>query len=152
MATLASNKQARFHYDLIDTLAAGIVLEGFEVKSLRKGNVSLRGAYIVYRENEAFLIGAYIAPYQTNNTPESYDPYRKRKLLLQKKELAYLAKQKRSAGLTVIPLSIYTTPRGMIKVDLALARGKKKHDKRQSIREREDNRTIARTLKNTRIS
>jgi len=150
MATLASNRQARFHYELMDKLSAGIVLAGFEVKSLRAGNVSLKGAYVVYRDTEAFLIGMYIAPWQVNNMPDSYDPYQKRKLLLKKSELIYLAKQKKSAGLTVIPLSIYTTPRGLIKVDMALARGKKIHDKRQTIRKREDERDIARTFKKKR--
>lgn len=150
MATLVSNRQARFHYELIDKLSAGIVLEGFEVKSLRAGNVSLKGAYVVYRDTEAFLVGAYIAPFQANNTPDSYDPYRKRKLLLKKSEIAHIAKQKKSAGLTIIPLSIYTTPRGLIKVDLAIARGKKLHDKRQTLRAREDERAFSRTLKNKR--
>ncbi len=148
MSILISHKQASFHYEIIEKMSAGIVLEGHEVKSLRNRNASLKGAYIVVRDNEAFLVNAYITPYQIHNTSEQYDPSRKRKLLLTKKELHRLSRQKRSSGLTVIPLSIYTTGHGLIKVSLALARGKKLHDKRQSIRKREDERSIQRTLKN----
>lgn len=145
---LGVNKQAKLNYEIVETFSAGIILEGFEVKSLRQQHLSLKGAYVTAHENEAFLVNAYIAPYQINNTPDWYDPYRKRKLLLKKGELVELQRQKRSSGLTVVPLSIYTTPHQKIKVELALVRGKKKHDKRQTLRERDDKRSMERTLKN----
>lgn len=104
---LIKNKQLHFNYEIVETLHAGIVLSGFEVKSLRQGNASLKGSYVIMQDTEAYLVHTYIAPYQANNIPASYDPYQKRKLLLQKKEFTYLAKQKKICwidGSTSFPL------------------------------------------------
>lgn len=146
---LLNNKYARFNYDIIDTYEAGIVLFGFEVKSLKKNQGSLKEAYAIIDNNEVYLVKAHIPPYQANNTPQSYDPYRRRKLLLKKSEIDRLIKAKKTEGLTIVPLSLYNKGR-QLKLSVALARGKKKHDKRETLKERDAKRHIDRTIKNTR--
>ncbi len=143
---LIQNKKATFDFEILKKFEAGIVLHGFEVKSLRAGRASLAGARVLVRGGEAFLVGATIQPYQPGNTPQQYDPERPRKLLLTQKELAELSGADTQKGLTFIPLSWYNSKR-KIKLEFALARGKKSHDKRESIKERESKRTIGRTLK-----
>jgi len=145
MSILVHNKKASFDYEIVDKFEAGIELLGLEVKSLKKKQGSLLGAYVIVRGNEAFLINANIPPYQPSNTPDSYDPYRNRKLLLTKKELANLIGLEKQKGLTIVPISIYTKGR-KIKLELGIARGKKKYDKRESIKKRDADRDIRRTL------
>ena len=146
MAHLANNPKARFNYELLKTFTAGIELEGREVKSVRSSKMSLTGSYIAVRGGEVFLLGANIAPYQPKNTPKEYDPERNRKLLLSKSEITELAEAENTKGLTIIPLSVYNKGR-FLKLDLAIARGKKKFDKRETIKKRDTEREIGRTLK-----
>jgi len=146
-AKFAENRKAYFNYEILEKITAGIELLGFEVKAIKAGRMSLDGAYIVVRGNEAFLIGAGITSLQPKNTPKDYDERRNRKLLLTKKEIRYLAGKEKQNGLTIVALSVYNIGR-KIKLELGLAKGKKKSDKRESIKKRESDREIRRTLKN----
>jgi len=148
MATLIENRKAHFNYEVLDKYNAGIELFGLEVKSLRGGQGSLEGSHVTVRGNEAYLIGAYIPPYQVNNTPKDYDPRRNRRLLLTKKEIAELSGKESKKGLTVVPLSVYNS-NNLIKLEIAVVRGKKKFDKRETIKKQEGEREIRRTLKNS---
>ena len=145
MFTSIENKKARFDYDILDTYEAGIELLGFEVKSIKKGQGSLAGSRVVIRNEEAWLIGAQVPPYQVGNTPATYDPTRSRRLLLTKAEIKTLIGKAEEKGLTIVPLSLYNK-QGRIKVNVALARGRKKYDKREVIKKREAERDIRRTL------
>lgn len=145
--SLIENKKIFFNYTIEEKLEAGIELLGLEVKSLRAGHGSLEGAYIAIRGAEAFLIGSHIPPYQSSNTPKSYDPYRSRKLLITKKQIEELLGKEKVRGLTIVPISVYNKGH-KIKVEIAIARGKKIHDKRESIKKREVDREVRRTLKN----
>ena len=147
MADYARNKKATFNFDVLEEFEAGIVLYGYEVKAVRGGKVSMVGSYIILRSGEAWLKGTTISYFQEANTPDNYNPERERKLLLSKKELKKLEKELNTAGLTVIPLALYNNGRN-IKLKIALARGKKKADKRESIKQRDVKRDIDRTLKN----
>ncbi len=136
-----------FNYEITDTLEAGIELFGYEVKSIKAGTGSLEGSYILVRGKEAFLIGAGISPYQTNNTPKEYDPLRNRKLILHKEEIEKLeVLGEKGKGLTVVPICIYNSG-NRIKVEVGIAKGKKKFDKRETIKKRETDREIRRELK-----
>jgi SsrA-binding protein len=147
MANLIEHKKAHFDYEVLESFEAGVQLFGGEVKSLRAHRGKLEGGHITVRGGEAFLINAEIPPYQPGNeTGGGYDPTRNRRLLLTKKELAELATAEEKAGLTLIPLSMYNKGR-VIKLRLAIARGKKKGDKRESIKKREAIRDIAREVK-----
>lgn len=143
---LIENRKAAFNYEFLEKFDAGIELFGFEVKSLRKKQGSLDGSYVIVRGNETFLVNAFIPPYQPKNTPKDYDPRRHRKLLLTKKEIAELAGAESKKGLTIVPISVYAKGR-KIKVALAIARGKKKYDKRESIKKRDTEREIRREMK-----
>lgn len=145
--TLVENKKVHFDYEILDEMEAGMELHGYEVKSLRAGHGSLEGARVVARGGEAYLVGATIPAWQKANAPKGYDPERPRRLLLNIKEIAHISSAEGQAGLTIVPLSVYTNKR-LLKLRIALARGKKKADKRQSIRAREEKRSIRRTLKN----
>ena len=151
MATFADNKKARFDYEFLQKFEAGISLLGHEVKSVRASRADLTGSYVVVRGGEAFLVGATIQPYQVLNInrdhANSYNPDRPRKLLLSRKELDLLAKEESTKGLTLVPISLYNKGRN-IKLSFAIARGKKKFDKREKIKERDSKRDVARTLKN----
>ncbi len=146
MATLVENKKIRLDYEIMESYEAGIELLGFEVKSLRAHTGSLLGSYVIVRGGEAFLVGVHIPPFQEKNTPTSYDPYRNRKLLLRKTEIAELANLKK--GLTIAPISVYSKDGkktgGKIKIDIAIVRGKKKYDKRETLKKRASERDIAR--------
>jgi len=146
MPTLLQNKKVYFNYEILERFDAGIELFGYEVKSLRNKRGSLEGAHITVRGNEAFLINADVPPYQPANTPKSYDSRRNRKLLLTKKELSELAGKESQKGLTIAPISLYTKGRN-IKLSLGVARGKKKYDKRETIKKKETQRDIARDMK-----
>ncbi len=146
MTTFIQNKKARFDYEIREEFEAGVVLTGAEVKSVRKGKGKLEGSHVVVRGGEAFLVGAHISPYQEKNTPESYDPERARKLLLSRKELLLLETESEQAGLTIVPLSWYNKGQ-KLKLKIALGRGKKKTDKRETFKERDSKRAIDRIMK-----
>jgi len=146
MSTYIQNRKAHFNFEILDTLEAGLALLGHEVKSIRKGHGKLDGAHIIVRGGEAYLVNASITPYQVANTPKKYDPERPRKLLLSKKELLLLEKKTETERLTAVPLKLYNAGR-YIKLSVAIARGKKKQDKRESLKERDSKREIERTLK-----
>lgn len=145
MTTYITNKKARFDYEFLEQFEAGIVLSGGEVKAIRAGKASLQGAYVVVRGGEAYLVGASIAPYQEKNTPESYDREAPRKLLLTQKELARLESADSHKGLTIAAIELYNAGRN-IKLKIAIARGKKQHDKREAIKARDQKRDAARDL------
>jgi SsrA-binding protein len=147
MAPLVSNKKAHFNYEILESYEAGIELLGHEVKAVKKGQATLDGSHVTVRGGEAYLIGASISPYQTNNVPKDYEPTRNRRLLLNKKQLAELGDKESQKGLTIVPISMYN--KGLkVKVEIALVRGKKQFDKRESIKKRDSKREIERTLKN----
>lgn len=146
---LISNKKVHFNYEILKRYDAGIELLGVEVKSLRAERGSLEGSHIIVRGGEAFLIGATIEPYQPGNTDESYDPTRNRRLLLTKEEIAELATEESKKGLTIVPVSVYNKGR-KIKVEIAVVRGKKTHDKRETLKKREHERDMMRDIKGAR--
>ena len=146
MTAYIRNKKATFNYEILERFEAGIVLAGYEVKAIRNGKASLVGAYVVLRDGEAYLKGATISFYQEANTPKTYNPERERKLLLSRKELSHLEKELNTAGLTIVPISLYNN-RGKIKLEIALVRGKKKADKREALKKRDTKRAIDRILK-----
>lgn len=136
MPLLADNRKARFDYEILETYKAGIVLFGFETKAIRAGKAQLVGSFVLIRGNEAFWVNGGVAPYQPKNTPAWYAPDRTRKLLLTKKEIAELQGKTSQKGLTLLPLSLYTERR-RIKLDIGLARSRKKYEKREVIKKRE---------------
>ena len=142
----AENRKAFHDYEILEKYEAGLVLEGHEVKAIRNGKISILGSYIQIIDSETFLIGATIAPYQPKNTPKNYDPEKSRKLLLNKKEVVSLIGKSKERGLTIIPLKVYDK-KGKIKLEIGLAKAKKKYDKRISIRKKEEKRKIERVLK-----
>jgi SsrA-binding protein len=137
------NKKATFDYHLDDTYECGVSLLGTEVKSIKAHHGSLSGAYVSIIDGELVLLGAHIPAWQEKNAPPDFDPYRTRTLLVHKKELTELAKQLKTKGLTIIPVSLYGKGTG-IKVQVALARGKKTFDKRATIKERDLDREVRR--------
>ena len=147
MKALVENKKARLEYETLESYDAGMELRGFEVKSLRLGRASLVGARVVIRGGEAYLVGATISPYQENNTPPGYEPDRSRRLLLTKKEINELSGHENRKGLTIIPIMVYNKGR-TLKLSVAVARHRKKHDKRAILKDRDAKRSIRRTLKN----
>ena len=141
--SLITNKKIGFNYNITETLVAGVELFGFEVKSIRKGQGSLDGSYVTVRGSEAFLIGSFIPPFQENNTPKDYDPRRNRKLLLTKTEIRKLGDIEKTKGLTIVPISVYSKGR-VLKVDLGIGTGKKKFDKRETLKKRDTERETRR--------
>ncbi len=143
--TIASHRRARFDYEVLDTFEAGLALLGPEVKSLRLGKASLSEAYAVLRGGEVWLRGLHIAPYEEagRNNP---DPLRERKLLLHRHEIRRLASKVAERGLTLVPLSLYWKD-GRAKVELALVRGKRQADKRETIKRREQDREVRRAIR-----
>ena len=135
------NKKAGFDYQFLEKFETGIELNGQEVKSIKTGHISLAGSYVIIRGSEAWLIGTDIPPYQPKNAPKGYDPARARRLLLKGKEIDYLTGKTHESGLTLLPTKVYTT-KGLIKVEIALARHKKMSDKREVIKKREAQREI----------
>ena len=146
MAHYAENRKARFDYEILEKYEAGIELLGTEVKSVRGGQMSLEGAFVIVRGGEAFLINSNIPPYQVKNAPKDYDPLRNRKILLTKKEISDLAGSEKNKSLTIVPISVYNKGR-KIKVESALVKGKKKFDKRETIKKRDTDREIRREYK-----
>jgi SsrA-binding protein len=146
MATYIKNKKALFNYEVTEKFQAGMELLGHEVKAIRANMGALEGSHVVVRGGEAFLVGATIPPYQPNNTPKDYDPGRSRRLLLTKKELAELSNQESKKGLTIVPISVYNAGRNL-KLEIGVARGKKKFDKREDIKKKDTKRDIEREAK-----
>ena len=132
----ANNPKASFDYEILETIEAGLVLEGHEVKSIKTGRASIKGSYVKVVSGEPYLIGATVSPYQPANTPKDYDPQRSRKILLSKKEISVLTGTSQAHGLTFIPLKIYDK-KGRLKLLIGIARGKKKYDKRESIKRKD---------------
>jgi len=139
--TVALNKRARFDYDFVETYEAGIALSGAETKAVKEGHVQLKGAYVSLNDAEAVLKSAYIAPYKPAHQGEGYDPNRERKLLLHKRELQRLIGKTKEAGLTIVPIRVYLHGR-YVKVEIALARGKKNYEKKDAIKKRELDREV----------
>ncbi len=146
MPTLTTNPRAKFDYSILETFEAGMVLSGQEVKSTKNNKMSLKGSYITIKNEEVWLINAFVPPYQTKNTPEDYKPDKSRKLLLHKKEINRLIGKTKQKGLTLVPLRVYTK-HNRIKLEFGLGQGKKKIDKREKIKKREVKRSIDRALR-----
>lgn len=145
-STIALNKRARHDYFLEDRLEAGLVLEGWEVKSLRAGKARITEAYVLIKDGEAFLLGGHIQPLESASTHVMHDPTRTRKLLLHERELATLIGATEQKGYTVVPLAMYWK-RGRAKLEIALAKGKAKYDKRHAKKEHDWNRRKAQLLR-----
>jgi SsrA-binding protein len=142
----AQNKKVSFDYELLDKYEAGIILTGHEAKAVKSGKASLTGAFVVATDGRAQLIGASIKPYQPNNAPENYKEDRPRELLLNRRELDKLEVKKEERGLTIVPISLYNK-NNLIKLEIALARRRKKADKRQAIKKRDIDKKIRRIVK-----
>ncbi len=140
---IALNRRARHEYFILETFEAGLVLSGTEVKSLRHGKASLAEAYATIEEGEAWILQMHIPPYAQGNR-WNLDPVRRRKLLLHRRQIEQLARAIEQKGQTLVPLRLYFSPRGQAKLELAIARGKKSYDKRQTIAERDARREIDR--------
>jgi SsrA-binding protein len=144
--TITTNRRARHDYHIVDTYEAGIALEGMEVKSLRDGKVSLQEGYARVEDGEAFLYDVHISQYSKSST-RRYDPKRRRKLLLNKREIRRLSGRTQHGGFTLVPLSMYFNDRGLAKLSLALARGKHLYDKREDMKKESLKRDLATALK-----
>jgi len=143
--TVSTNRKAKFEYFLIETFEAGIALQGSEIKSIRAGQVSLTEAYVQIDSQEAWLMGAHVSPYEQANR-FNHDPLRPRRLLLHKKEIRQLWDSVRQKGMTIVPTRVYLKD-GRAKVEIALARGKKSFDKRETIAKRDRERDSAREMR-----
>jgi SsrA-binding protein len=141
---IATNRKARHDYLIEDTFEAGLVLTGSEIKSIRAGQVNLRDSYATIRDGELWLVNTHIAPYKQANQ-QNHEPRRERKLLMHRREINRLTGKLQEKGLTLVPLKIYLK-NSRAKIELGLARGKKSHDKRQAMRERDDRRQMDRAL------
>ncbi len=142
---ITRNKKAKFNYEILDTYEAGIVLKGSEIKSIREHNISIEQAYVYIDGEEAWLIDAYIHPYEQASA-YNHDPKRRRKLLLHKREILDLWDKVRIKGRTIIPLQVYLVD-GIAKVEIAVAKGKKTRDKREDIKERDAERQAEREMR-----
>ncbi len=145
---VAQNRKARHDYFIEDTLEAGIVLHGTEVKSLRRGQASIQESYATERNGELWLLNAFLPEYQLASSKMNHEPRRARKLLVHRKELSRLLGQVKREGVTLVPLSIYFNQRGRAKVEIGLARGKRKEDKREAEKTRDWQRDKARIMRN----
>lgn len=144
--SIAKNRRAFHEYEIIETWEAGIELTGCEVRSLRENNCQLTDCFVLIREGEMWLNNVHIPPY-SNGTYNNPDPDRRRKLLMHKRQIRYLHAKVAEKGLAIVPLKMYFNDNGLVKVEVALARGKKLHDKRASMKERDTKREIDRALK-----
>jgi SsrA-binding protein len=143
---VSDNRQARYLYEILETFETGISLVGTEVKSIRAGKVNLRDGFALIRDGEVWLLNVQISVYDLSSQTFNHDPRRTRKLLMNRDEIRKLTGKTQEQGLTLVPLKMYFK-RGWVKVDMALVRGKKLHDKREDIRKREDQRNMQRALK-----
>ncbi len=142
----ANNKKAYHEYFIEKEIEVGIVLVGTEVKSIKSGKVSIKESYINIRDNEMFIENMHVSPYENGNI-YNVDPYRSRKLLMKKKEIMKFYDSVRQLGYTIVPLKLYTNNKGLVKCSVSLAKGKKFYDKRESLKQRESQRDIDRSLK-----
>ena len=142
----AYNRRAKFDYDISDKYEAGLVLRGYEVKSVKTGHISLKGSFVTVKQEELYLTNANIPLYKHAGAIANYDPTRPRKLLLKKREIAHLIGKSRTEGLTLVPVRVYTK-RGLLKLEFGIGKGRKKIDKRDVIQKREAQRKIERALK-----
>lgn len=142
---VAQNKKARHDYTIVDTIEAGLVLTGTEIKSVRAARINLKDGFAQIKQGEAWLVNVHIAPYEEGNI-WNQDPTRTRKLLLRKKQIAQLEGEVKGTGMTLVPLKVYIKD-GFAKVLLGLAKGKHDYDKRESIKRREQERDLRRTMK-----
>ncbi len=147
MKTFAFNKRANYDYEILEKIEGGLVLKGYEVKSVKTGHISLKGAYVTIKDNEAFLTNANISAYQPLNMPDSYDPERSRKVLIRKSQIKSLIGKVKQKGLTLVPIRVYSK-RGLVKLEFGVGKGKRKIDKREGIKKRETKVKIERALKN----
>lgn len=145
MKLLAKNKRATYDYALTERLVAGLVLSGAEVKSCKAGHASLKGSFISLKDGEAYLTNAFITPYQQSGQSGTYDPTQNRKLLLHRRQLNELVEHKQ-AGLSVVPTALLQDKR-LLKLEIGIGRGKKRYDKRESIKKRDTSRDLARSVK-----
>jgi SsrA-binding protein len=143
---VGDNRQARFLYEILETYEAGIELKGTEVKSIREGKANLRDGYALIRNGEAWLLNVHISPHLTTSQYFNHDPRRTRKLLLHKKEIVKLIGKVEQQGLTLVPLKMYLK-QGRVKLSIGLAKGKKLHDKREDLKQRQDKREMERAMK-----
>ncbi len=143
---ITKNRKAGFNYELMDTFRAGLVLQGAEIKSIRANRVTLQDSFVEERNGELWLLNVHISPYEQAGTYGAFEPTRPRKLLLHKKEIAEIISRIRERGLSAIPTMIFLE-RGRAKVEIAVARGKKDHDKRDAIAKRDADRQIRQALK-----
>jgi len=143
MPSLAINVKAKHDYEILEKFEAGIVLSGAEVKAAKKGSINLKGAFVTFKGDEAFITNMHIGKYAPAGRDDDYDPTRARKLLLSKKELNMLRGKQQTERLTIVPLSLYTL-RNLVKVEIALARGKRAFEKRDTIKKRDLDREIRR--------
>ena len=149
MKIIVQNKKARHDYAIVETLEAGIALRGTEVKSLREGNANLRDSYAIIQNGEVLLRGLHITPY-SHTSERALDPVRDRKLLVNRAEIRKLVGKVNEKGMRLVALKIYFNERGIAKVELGLGKGKKSHDKRDTIAERDARRDMDRAMKRTR--
>lgn len=141
MPTLATNKRARFDYEILETFEGGLKLTGPEVKAIKAGHLKLQGSFLHVMNNELWLKNTFIGKYQPAGEQPNYDPYQDRKVLVKKRELQKFLGKNHSEGLTLVPLSVYTR-HNLLKLEFALARGKKKYEKRETIKKRDVERQL----------
>lgn len=146
MSTLAVNKRAKFDYELLETIEAGLILTGAEVKSVKAGHVQLKGAFLDIKEGELWLKNAHISKYGPAGAQEDYKPDQDRKALVHKRQLKRLIGKKKAEGLTLVPVRLYTKG-NLVKLEFAIGRGKKTHEKRDTIKKRDVDRQIRQKMK-----
>jgi len=143
---LAENKKAFFDYEIMEKYDAGLVLSGQETKSAKQGQINLKGAFVTFHNKQAFVTNMHISKYKPAGPLPDYDPTQSRKLLLRKREIAYLQGKSLEKGLTIVPLKVYTKDR-LIKIEIAVARGKHNYDKREAIKQKDIKREMAQAKK-----
>ncbi|NOR12254.1 MAG: SsrA-binding protein SmpB [Candidatus Aminicenantes bacterium] len=149
MRLIAKNKKAFFNYEILETCEAGVALVGSEVKSIREGRISLKESYAEIKEGEVFLVNCHVSPYEAANR-FNHDPIRDRKLLLHRREIKRLTGKIKERGLTLVPTKVLINDKGKVKIELALAKGKRAYQKREAIRERDRDREMQAELKRWR--
>jgi SsrA-binding protein len=149
MKTIAVNKRAFFNYDIIESLEAGISLQGSEVKSIKEGRISLKESYAEIKDGEVYLVECHIDPYEAANR-FNHEPLRPRKLLLHRQEIKRLTGKIKERGLTLVPTKVWLNDKGRVKVEVSLAKGKKAYEKKEIIKERDRNRELRAELKRAR--